>query len=168
MKSYLWLFLGLIVLSGCGNGSSGKSSSSFAPSSTLTKGTKQVKTVPEVQEFFAEMNEYIIVFLKGMAVDNVVFEYTDSDSVPLEAPARGYCDKSSFIPKIILYRPDWIGPYAAGSTMKKAALYHLMGHCVFNKAHKDELQYGTDGKVSAARSFMHSNFGYHLFPPTYG
>ena len=114
------------------------------------------------------MNEYIIVYLKGTAVDNVIFEYTDSDSRPLEAPARGYCDKSGFTPKIVLYKPDWIGPYAADSVMKKAAFYHLMGHCVFNKAHNDELQYGTDGKVSAAKSFMHSKFGYYLFPPSYG
>src|SRR5690554_5392719 len=139
MKSGLWL-LGLVLLSGCGkSSSSGTSSSSSAPSSSLTSGTKQVKTVSEVQEFFAEMNEYIIVYLKGRAIDNVIFEYTDSDSGPLEAPARGYCDKSGFTPKIVLYRADWIGPYAADSVMKKAAFYHLMGHCVFNRAHNDEL-----------------------------
>lgn len=159
----------LLILAGCGgNSSSSSNSPSSNPSSSLS-GTKQVKTVPEVQEFFAEMNEYIIVYLKGTAVDNIIFEYTDSDSVPLEAPARGYCDKSGFTPKIVLYRADWIGPYAASSTMKKAAFYHLMGHCVFNKAHNDELYYSAmDGKVSGAKSFMHSNFGYHLFPPSYG
>lgn len=170
MKFDLWLFLGLIVLSGCGNNSSsGSSSLNSAPSSSLSTGTKQVQTVPEVQDFLAEMNEYIIVYLKGTAIDNVIFEYTDSDSGPLEAPARGYCDKSGFTPKIVLYRADWIGPYAAGSTMKKAAFYHLMGHCVFNKAHNDEVYYsGMDGRLSGAKSFMHSNFGYHLFPPSYG
>lgn len=116
----------LLILSGCGGGSSGSSNSSNStPSSSLTTGTKQVQTVPEVQDFFAEMNEYIIVYLKGTAIDNVIFEYTDSDSGPLEAPARGYCDKSGFTPKIVLYRADWIGAHASDSVMKKAAFYHL-------------------------------------------
>lgn len=169
MKSSLGLFLGLVILSGCGNkSSSGSPSSKSAPSSSLTSGTKQVQTVPEVQDFLAEMNEYIIVYLKGMAIDNIIFEYTDSDSGPLEASARGYCDKSGFTPKIVLYRADWIGPYAAGSVMKKAAFYHLMGHCVFNKSHNDELNYNVNGQPISAKSYMHSNFGYHLFSDYYG
>lgn len=164
------MLLFLLIFTGCGGGSSSSSNPSNSnPSSSLTTGTKQVQTVPEVQDFLAEMNEYIIVYLKGTAIDNIIFEYTDSDSGPLEAPARGHCDKSGFTPKIVLYRADWIGPYAADSVMKKAAFYHLMGHCVFNKGHNDELNYsGMDGKPTSAKSYMHSNFGYQLFPNYYG
>lgn len=161
MKSCFGLILGLIMLSGCGKSSSGSSSSS----SSSISGSKQVKTVPEVESFFAEMNEYRIVYLNSTAIDNVVFEYTGSDTGSFEAPARGYCDKSGFTPRIVLYSPDWIGPIAADQNMKKAAFYHLMGHCVFNKAHNDAVGYSSmDGSITNAKSFMHSNFGYHLFP----
>lgn len=161
MKSCLAMVLSLFILSGCGKGSSGSSNSS---ASTFS-GSKQVKTVPEVEDFLAEMNEYRVVYLNSTAIDNVIFEYTATTAGPMEAPARGYCDKSGFTPRIVLYQPDWTGPFASDMNMKKASFYHLVGHCIYNKAHNDALSYSSmDGSVTNAKSFMHSNFGYHLFP----
>lgn len=138
-------------------------------SSMSTYRGSKLQLVPEVEEFFDEMNEFIRVYLNEPEVDNVIFEYTDIDTGPLESPARGYCDRSESTPRIVLYRADWFGPYAGDSTMKKASFYHLIGHCVFEKEHNDERTYDSmSGKPDGATSFMHSNFGYHLFPPAYG
>lgn len=164
MKNFILVILSILVLSGCEKGSS------VGASNVDSKyEISHLELVPEVEDFFYEMNEFIRIYLYEPEVDNIIFEYTDVDTGPLEAPARGYCVKSGFTPKIILYRADWIGPYSADSTMKKAAFYHLMGHCVFNKSHNDERTYDPmSGNPNGATSFMHSNFGYHLFPPSYG
>lgn len=114
----------LLLINGCGKNSSSKSTSK----SPLSLPTKQLKTVPEVVPFLSEMNEFMIVYLKKTAIDNLIVEYTSNDNGSLEGAARGYCDKSNSTPRIVLYVADWVGPYAADQTMKKAAFYHFVGH----------------------------------------
>lgn len=161
----------LLIVGACGeksSTSSGAGNLEKLPNTPLgTTDKRELKIAAEVQSYFSSMNEYIIVYLKGTSITNLIVEYTDDDTKPHEGPARGYCDRSGSTPRITLYRPDWVGPNQVSDPMRTAAFYHLVGHCVFGKDHNNKT--GTVNYPGVTYtppvSFMHSHFGYHLYPP---
>lgn len=175
MKNFYICFTIFLMFS-CGKESTSNSSDSSKDSAVETEkpeapkpeSTKQLIVLPEVQEFFDDMEEFNRVYVKGSPIDNVVFEFIEDDSDSrLEMPAKGFCDKSGKTPKIYLYRPQWTGSYTQTYFHRFASFYHLVGHCVFNKAHDDKTMTIYFGGSTYHRpfSFMHSDFGRWRYPP---
>lgn len=145
-----------------------ENSGSDSGTSTAPQVTSQVSLVPEVQTWFMDMNEFLISKLNKTAINNIIVEYTDTDSSLFEFKtiARGRCDNSGNTPKIILYRSDWVGK-EANDYFREGIFYHLVGHCIFNRDHFNAVNkwHPSLTPVRSPKSYMHSNWGPNLFKP---
>lgn len=171
MKNLIMCLLFLIA-SSCGKDNLSNQSTTSAQA---LSSTQKVLSIPdELKNDFNEINQDLTLYPKLHKIDNLIIEFSTDDTLAYENEARGICIKSSPTPKIILYRRDFlgsegIGSYSAGqdSFQKTASLYHLIGHCIFDKAHNDATyQYGAAGETyvfNSPKSFMHSSFKESLF-----
>lgn len=159
---YLVIYLVLLAISSCGKDAL---NSQGAASNQAITSTQKLLTIPDdLKSDIASINQELAVYPKLPPIDNLIIQYGSDTSLAYENEARGICIKGS-TPKIILYTPDWIATtaynYTKGPFQKTASLFHLIGHCVFNKAHNDvTYQYSGGGGVifNSPKSFMNSDF----------
>lgn len=165
---YLIVFL---VVIGCGKDPVNNEKSSITPVVSASE-VSELRIPVELKDSFDAINEEFVVYVNGgEGIKNLIIELSEDETLSYENEARGLCDKSGKTPKIYLYRHDWVaGPsfdYRKRPIQKYASLYHLIGHCVFNKSHNDELMPGNyfNGVwFNYPKSMMHSEFKASMMP----
>lgn len=139
----------------------------------VSTGVNPILIIPdEIKETFNLINsEFIIYAAGGEGIKDLIIEFSSVENEKYENEARGYCDKSGDNPRIYLYESDWIaGPiydYQRDSNQKLVSLYHLIGHCVFDKPHNDELASTVrfnSVDFNYPKSYMHSEFKGSMMP----
>lgn len=161
MKSnFIFILLISVIASSCGKDSSNLNVAQLdSKSSSQIQQTKIMQVPNELKDQVNLINQELTAYTSYPAINNLIIEYSADENLSYENEARGVCIKDTPTPKIILYRRDWlgsegIGSFSAGMTefQKNVSLFHLIGHCIFNKGHNNEM----NGAIP--KSFMHSNF----------
>lgn len=165
-NNFICVLIMTLFASSCGKDSTNLPAAQPSSQSNSQVQQSKIMQVPsELRDQVNLINQEIVAYTSYVPIDNLIIEYSTDESLNYENEARGVCIKETSPPKIILYRRDWLGSEGIGSFtvgmtefQKNVSLFHLIGHCIFNKPHNNEM----NGAIP--KSFMHSNFLQSYYP----
>ena len=161
MKNNFLCILAIVLLgSSCGKDNVNLTTPQPSSQSNSQVQQNKIMQIPDdLKDDINLINQELTVYLKSSPIDNLIIEYSKDERSDYENEAKGVCIKSPSTPKIILYYYHWIYDPADGLPnmqmsrfQREVSLFHLIGHCVFNKPHSNEMN------GAMPKSFMHSNF----------